>query len=176
MKYGTFWEIWKNDFSHIRVKGSLLSYAVEQFLSKLVQEVGKEDEHDKEIIVLPYGSKKDVYKMYIEAHGKDLHMEYKWFTAIWKNDFSHVRVKGSLLRDAVEQFLSKLVQEVGKEDEHDNEIIVLPYGSKKDVYKMYIEAHGKDLHMEYITFWTLWKNDFSHIRTKHGLKNNDETT
>ena len=176
LPYYRFVAMWKMIIPHIRVKGSPLRDAVEQFLSKLVQEVGKEDEHDNEIIVLPYGSKQDVYKMYLEAHGKDLHMEYGTFTAIWKNDLSHVRVKGSLLRDAVEQFLSNLVQEVGKEDEHDNEIIVLPYGSKKDVYKMYIEAHGKDLHMEYETFRVIWKNDFFHIRTKYGLKNNDETT
>ena len=35
---------------------------------------------------------------------------------------------------------------------------------------MYIETHGKDLHMKYNTFWAIWKNDFSHVRTKHGVE------
>ena len=73
-------------------------------------------------------------------------------------------------RDAVERFLSKLVQEVRKEDEHDNEIIVLPYVSMQDVYKMYIEAHGKDLHMKYNMFKTIWRKDFSHVSTKRGVE------
>ena len=62
------------------------------------------------------------------------------------------------------------MQEVGKEDEHDNEIIVLPYGSKQDVYKMYIETHGKDLYMKYNTFRAIWRKHFSHVKTKHGIE------
>ena len=118
------------------------------------------------IVYLPYRSKKDVYHLFI---AKDLgHLAYGGLCEIWERNIPHIRVKG--LRDAVERFLSKLVQEVGKEDEHDNEIIVLPCGSKQDVYKIYNETHGKDLHIKYNTFWVIWKRDFSHVKTKHGVE------
>ena len=61
------------------------------------------------IVYLLYKSKKDVYDLFI---AEDLgHLAYGGFCEIWERNIPHIRVKG--LRDAVERFLSKLVQEVG---------------------------------------------------------------
>ena len=102
------------------------------------------------IVYLPYRSQKDVYDLFID---RDLgYLPCQEFYKIWKRTFPHVRVKRALLRDTVERFLSNLVQEVGKEDEHDKSIIVLPYSTMKDVYKIYNDSHEKDLHTNYSTF------------------------
>ena len=181
----TFRISWNKYFPDVYVNRDMIRNNVIKMVSDLAEECGDKQQRNpagnptgnpsgnstgnsEGIVYLPYRSKKDVYHLFI---AKDLgHLAYVSFCKIWERDIPHIRVKGSLLRDAVVRFLSKLVQEVGKEDEHDNEIIVLPYGSMKDVYKMYIETHGKDLHMIYNTFRPIWKNDFSHVRTKNGVK------
>ena len=179
--YRTFRNSWNKYFPDVYVNRDRIRNNVVKMLSDLAEECGDKQQRNpagnpsgnstgnsEGIVYLPYRSKKDVYHLFI---AKDLgHLSYDGFCQIWERDIPHIRVKGSLLRDAVVRFLSKLVQEVGKEDEHDNEIIVLPYGSKQDVYKMYIEAHGKDLHMKYKYFWAIWKKDFSHVRTKNGVE------
>ena len=183
--YITFWHSWNKYFPDVYVNRDRIRNNVVKMLSDLAEECGDKQQRNpagnptgnpsgnstgnsEGIVNLPFRSKKNVYDLVI-AKGLE-HLSYNGFYQIWERYIPHIRVKGSLLRDAVERFLSKLVQEVGEEDEHDNEIIVLPYGSKQDVYKMYIETHGKDLHMKYNTFWAIWKNDFSHVRTKHGVE------
>ena len=181
----TFLNSWNKNFPDVYVNRDRIRNNVVKMLSDLAEECGDKQQRNpagnptgnpsgnstgnsEGIVYLPFRSKKDVYDLVI-AKGLE-HLSYHGFCQIWERNIPHIRVKG--YRDAVERFLSKLVQEVGKEDEHDNEIIVLPYGSKKDVYK----THEKDLHMTYKTFMEIWRNNFSHVKTKRGVKKNYETT
>ena len=180
-RISTFRRSWNKYFPDVYVNRDMIRNNVIKMVSDLAEEFGDKQQRNpagnptgnpsrnstgnsEEIVYLPFRSKKDVYDLVI---AKDLgHLAYVSFCKIWERNIPHIRVKGSPLRDAVERFLSKLVQEVGKEDEHDNEIIVLPYGSKNDVYK----THEKDLHMTYKKFMEIWRNEFSHVKTKRGVK------
>ena len=181
----TFRSSWNKYFPDVYVNRDMIRNNVIKMVSDLAEECGDKQQRNpagnptgnpsgkstgnsEGIVYLPFRSKKDVYDLVI-AKGLG-HLSYYGFCKIWERDIPHIRVQGSLFRDAVERFLSKLAQEVGKEDEHDNEIIVLPYGSKQDVYKMYIETHGTELHMKYNTFSAIWRKHFSHFRTKHGVE------
>ena len=58
----------------------------------------------------------------------------------------------------------------GNSTGNSEEIVYLPYRSKKDVYDLFIANMAKGLNMKYRKFWAIWKKDFSHFRTKRGIE------
>ena len=162
-----------------------LTDAIFQFLSKLVEDCGQEqEENGKRVVYLPFTSKENVYQRYIDTHVKELHATYRTFCNSWNKYFPDVYVNRDTVRNKVVKMLSDLAEECGVKPQRNpdgnptgnpsgnstgnsEEIVYLPYRSKKDVYDLFI---AKGLHMKYQNFWAIWKKDFSHFRTKRGVE------
>ena len=162
-----------------------LTDAIVQFLSKLVEDCGQEqEENGRRVVYLPFTSKENAYQRYIDAHDKELHASYTTFRRSWNKYFPDVYVNRDTVRNNVVKMLSDLAEECGVKPQRNpdgnptgnpsgnstgnsEEIVYLPYRSKKDVYDLFI---AKGLHMKYKNFWTIWKKNFSHFRTKRGVE------
>ena len=155
--------------------------AIIQFLSKVVEDCGQEhEENGRRVVYLPFTSKKNVYQRYIDTHVKELHAPYKTFCNSWNKYFPDVYVNRDMIRNNVVKMLSDLVEECGDKQQRNpagnpkgnstgnsEGIVYLPYRSKKDVYDLLI---AKGLHVKYKYFWFIWKNYFSHVRTKNDVE------
>ena len=159
--------------------------AIIQFLSKLVEDCGQEQEKNgKRVVYLPFTSKENVYQRYIDTHDKELHVHESTFRNSWNKYFPDVYVNRDTVRNKVVKMLSDLAEECGDKQQRNpagnptgnpsgnstgnsEEIVYLPYRSKKDVYDFFI---AKGLHMKYRNFWAIWKKEFSHFKTKRGVE------
>ena len=162
-----------------------LTDAIVQFLSKLVEDCGQEHEDNgKRVVYIPFTSRVSVYQRYIDTHVKELHATERTFLRYWNKYFPLVYVNRDMIRNNVIKMLSDLAEEYGDKQQRNpagnptgnpsgnstgnsEGIVYLPYRSKKDVYDFFI-ANG--LNMKYKTFWEIWKKNFSHLKTKHGVE------
>ena len=162
-----------------------LTDATVHFLSKLVEDCGqKHEENGRRVVYLPFTSKENVYQRYIDTHDKELHATYVTFWSSWNKYFPDVYVNRDMIRNKAVKMLSDLAEECGDKQQRNpagnptgnpsgnstgnsEGIVYLPYRSKKNVYDLLI---AKGLHMSYKYFLAIWKNYFSHVRTKRGVE------
>ena len=158
-----------------------LTDAIVRFLSKLVEDCGQEHEDNgKRVVYLPFTSRVSVYQRYIDTHVKELHATERTFLLYWNKYFPLVYVNRDKIRNNAIKMLSDLAEEYGDKQQRNpagnptgnpsgnsEGIVYLPYRSKKNVYDLLI---ARGLHMSYKYFLVIWKNYFSHVRTKRGVE------
>ena len=164
--YQEFLDTWKSFFPHVMTlaeKRPHIHRNITQFISKAIEEnakcLGKQKSKASRYTQL--------YKQYISSQHFDFHVTKNYFYEILNTQWP------DNLRDAIIQFLSKLVEDCGQEhEENGRRVVYLPFTSKKNVYQRYIDTHVKELHVGKSTFRSSWNKYFPDVYVNRDMRRN----